>query len=209
MQDQEPEVTGQAPKTGSEVETQPMKPSPESLESEVAKPETIVSEPSQGYIHAYWAQAKSVLLHPRSFFETMPPSVSMKEPFVFLAISALIYAFLQALVKFNFLILFTAFFTTLVTVSVGAMVAFYAFKKLGGKGTMLDTFRVFSYSKATLLFAWFAAGPYAIGGWLALVYSIYLNIIGCMKVHGLPKKITSLLIIILAILGMLLRARMP
>lgn len=157
-----------------------------------------------GVVRYYWMQAKNVLIHPKQFFAELPRDGGYVEPLIFLGITAAIYSVLQALGNLNPGIFFSAFFGSVIKTLVGAGVAnFIITRMMGGKGNREGTFRVFSYSKATLLFAWIKVGALPLGGFLSLFYAIYLNTVGCAQVHEVSKVKLAALFTLMSIVGFL------
>ena len=161
----------------------------------------------KGFFPGYFDQAKEVLIAPRQFFTTMPVTGGLLRPTIFLLVSASVYSLLQAISKLNFFVLFTAMFSSVVSVFIASAIIAFASKKLGGKGTFEGTFRVIAYSKATLLFAWLSLGAIPIGGIVSTAYSVYLNILGIEKIQQMPRKIVATLIIVVAVIGLILKFR--
>lgn len=153
----------------------------------------------------YTAEAAGVLFHPKKFFAALPADGWMS-PALFLCASSAIYGFLQALGHTNPLLFFSAFFNGLIYTSVGAVIVWAVFNKgCKGQGTLCQTFRVLAYSKATLLFAWVMVGHMAIGGYLSIVYTLYLNYIGLSKAHKLNRRLTIGLVLGLSLLSLALK----
>ena len=153
----------------------------------------------------YTAQAAAVLFHPKKFFAALPAE-GWAEPAMFLCASAAIYGFLQALGHSNPLLFFSTFFNGLLYTSLGSVIVWSVFNKsCKGQGTLSQTFRVLAYSKATLLFAWVMVGHMPIGGYLSVVYTLYLNYIGLSKVHKLNRRITIGLVLGLSLLSLALK----
>lgn len=152
------------------------------------------------YVRAYPGRAMDILRHPRKFFDQMPSEGGFIEPSIFLLLSAGIYALLQAIAKFNPALLILTTLTSVVSVVLASGIIWFACKFFGGKGTFESTFRVLSYSKATLLFAWVTLGPVPIGGLASIGYCIYLNILGLEEVQavGFWKILTMVLVLNIA-----------
>ncbi len=155
----------------------------------------------------YWLQVKGVLLNPGDFFSQMPAEGNFIEPAIFLCVSAAIYSLLQAIGNLNPFLYIKLVFMSVVSVALGSLIANFSFKLFGGKGTAKGTFAVLAYSKATLLFAWISLGHLQIGGMLSVAYTIYLNVLGMQKVHQMGRIKTTILTIVLAALGLLVKLK--
>lgn len=154
-----------------------------------------------GLIRYYFYEARKILVSPSEFFDEMPSHVGFAGPAIFLAFSAVIYGVINALGRLNPLVFFISFFSSIIYVSIGSLIAAKVFSiAFGGKGDFEGTFRVFAYSKATLLFAWISVGSLPIGGWAAVAYTLVLNAIGISKVHDMPKPKALGIILCLALL---------
>lgn len=167
--------------------------------------ENVFSFEAQGLFLYFAHQAKHVLLNPRDFFKEMHTEGGLIEPSIFLCIAASIYGIFEAIGHLNPIVFFQTMLSSLFFVYVGAIIVNFALKAFGGKSNYEGTFRVLAFSKATLLFAWVSVASFSIGGFLALGYTIYLNIIGCKKVHQLGTPVTAAVIITLAILQMAIK----
>lgn len=156
-------------------------------------------------LQKYTAQSAAVLFHPQKFFAALPAD-GWTEPALFLCASAAIYGFLQALGHSNPLLFFSTFFNGLLYTSIGSVIVWAVFNKgCKGQGTLSQTFRVLAYSKATLLFAWVMVGHMAIGGYLSIVYTLYLNYVGLSKVHKLNRRITVCVVLGMSLLSLALK----
>lgn len=154
-------------------------------------------------LQRYFIRVKTVLTEPKRFFMNMPDQGFMG-PLGFLCTSAFIFSFLFAATKLNPLILPIAFITSVTTAGIGAVICHLIFKHVfKGEGNFVRTFGVVAYSKATLLFAWISLGPLAIGGYLSIVYRIYLNVVGFKRVHNIDTKVVAFVTIVLALLELL------
>ncbi len=153
----------------------------------------------------YAAQAGAVLFQPKKFFAALPAD-GLTEPALFLCASSAIYGFLQALGHSNLLLFFSTFFNGLLYTSIGSVIVWAVFGKgCKGQGNLVQTFRVLAYSKVTLLFAWVMVGHMAIGGYLSIVYTIYLNYLGLLKVHKLNRRITICVVLGMSLLALALK----
>ncbi len=164
---------------------------------------TVFSPHASGLLLYFAHQAKHVLSNPAEFFDQMHTEGGLTEPTIFLFISASIYGLLEAIGHLNPIVFFQTLFSSLAFVFLGAIIVNFALKAFGGKGNYESTFRVLAFSKATLLFAWISVASFAIGGFLAVGYTVYLNIIGCKKVHQLATPITATVVIVLALFQLL------
>lgn len=160
-----------------------------------------------GLIHYYFYEAKRILTSPSESFEEMPAKGGFAGPAIFLSFSALIYAFINAVGRLNPIVFFVSFFSSVIYVSVGSLIASKVFSiAFGGKGDFESTFRVFAYSKATLLFAWVSVGSLQVGGWAAVAYTLILNAIGISKVHDMPKHKALGIVLCLALLQLAVKS---
>jgi hypothetical protein len=166
---------------------------------------TMFSPEASGLLQYFAHQAKHVLSNPVEFFDQMHTEGGLTEPTIFLVISASIYGLFEAIGHLNPIVFFQTFASSLAFVYLGAIIVNFALKAFGGKGNYESTLRVLAFSKATLLFAWISVASFAIGGFLAIGYSVYLNIIGCKKVHQLATPITATVIIALALFQLLIK----
>lgn len=154
-----------------------------------------------GFVRSYIELVRSILITPKRFFNELMPQGGFTQPWVFLCVSASIYAVLQAIALVNPFAMITLFIRSIVSVLVASFFLNLILSKMGGKGTFKTTFQVIAYSKAVLLFAWFSLGPFPIGGIASLIYGVYLNILGLEKIHELDRKKVAAVTIGLALLG--------
>lgn len=159
-----------------------------------------------GLIRYYVHEAKNVLTQPTAFLSEMPTTGGLLEPGIFLAISAAVYALMSAIGHLNPLVFFISFLSTMFYVTAGASFASKIFTlACGGQGNFEGTFRVFAYSKATLLFAWISVGSMPIGGWIAVAYTVLLNIFGIAKVQKLQTAPVAGIVVVLAVLQFMVK----
>ncbi len=149
----------------------------------------------------YGNEATEVFCRSSAFFDSMSRTGGYVEPTTFLGISAGIYALIQAVCQFNPLLLFTLFVGSVVKTAVGAFIGYQVLKAMGGKGSLEATFRVLAYSKVTLLVAWISVGILPIGGFVSIFYGVYLNILGCSKVHEIGKMKAGIALMLMAAIG--------
>lgn len=155
-------------------------------------------------VRYYFMQLAEVLLHPKHFFSAMEPDEGLIEALCFGLFSIAIYSVLQGIGHFNIVLILMVFCGTCFKTALGAAIAGFVLKKLGGKASVKDTLRVFAYSKATLLFAWISLAYLPIGGVLAFGYAMYLNFLGCRKLHDLSSPKVAATIMVLGSAGFLL-----
>lgn len=162
----------------------------------------------KNHLQYFWTQAVGVLTKPKAFFAAMPAD-GTKDAFMFLLIAAVAYSTAQGIAKANVEAFILPFMSTLFFTSMGSYFVFFVLGTMcKGKGTLVQTFRVLAYSKATLLFAWVALGSFPIGGILMTwIYCTYLNVVGLTKVHKLPRRIV-IAVVIFFTLGLLLFKKM-
>jgi hypothetical protein len=166
---------------------------------------TVFSLEASGLLQYFAHQAKHVLTNPVEFFDQMHTEGGLAEPTIFLVIAASIYGLFEAIGHLNPIVFFQTFASSLAFVYLGAIIVNFALKAFGGKGNYESTLRVLAFSKATLLFAWISVASFAIGGFLAIGYSVYLNVIGCKKIHQLATPITASVVIVLALFQLLMK----
>lgn len=163
----------------------------------------------QNLVQKYFALVNGVLFNPKKFFAALPPE-GIIAPTIFLCVSAGIYAFLQALGHLNPLLLVSSFFSSIFYTASGAAIVWGVFNKAcKGRGTLVETYRVLAYSKATLLFAWIMAGSIPLGGYLSVAYTLFLNYIGLKKVHRLNTMMTAGIVMALGALAFAFKKMMP
>lgn len=169
----------------------------------------------KGFFMDFVDEARTILFQPHKFFEEMPAKGGLKGPTMFALVCALIYAPIQAMLHANgnfggfILVFLTCILNVLVTVVVASVVLNFALKKLGGTGTFEGTYRAIAFGKATVLIAWLSFGPIPIGGVLSMAYSVYLNILAIERLHKLPRKLTAMLVGVVAVLGFAVKMRLP
>lgn len=163
----------------------------------------------QNLIQKYFSHVNAILFNPKKFFAALPPE-GVVAPTIFLCVSAAIYAFLQALGHLNPLLLFSSFFSSIFYTAGGAVIVWAVFNKAcKGRGTLVETYRVLAYSKATLLFGWIMAGSIPLGGYLSVAYTLFLNYIGLKKVHRLNTMMTAGIVMALGALAFAFKKMMP
>lgn len=163
----------------------------------------------QNLIQKYFSHVNAILFNPKKFFAALPPE-GIVAPTIFLCVSAAIYAFLQALGHLNPLLLFSSFFSSIFYTAGGAVIVWAVFNKAcKGRGTLVETYRVLAYSKATLLFGWIMAGSIPLGGYLSVAYTLFLNYIGLKKVHRLNTIVTAGIVMALGALAFAFKKMMP
>lgn len=157
-----------------------------------------------GFFRSYLAQVKEILISPKTFFAEMDrsPGASIVPASVFLCLSAGVYAILQAIALTAPFAMISLFMSSVIGALVGSFFLNLILSKMGGQGNFKSTFRVIAYSKATLLFAWLALGPFPVGGIASLIYGIYLNILGLEKTQKLDRKKLAAVVIGLSLLGL-------
>ena len=152
---------------------------------------------------------KDILFDPRIFFRELALNGGFGEPLLFSIFACLLSSALFAVAKLNLLLFFWSFIVSFLSLTLGAVVVTWAFRKLGGKGNLEGTFRVLAFSKATVVFSWISLGAVPVGLLIAAAYTGYMNYVGLSRVHQLPRKQTIILVVVLSILGMLWRQGMP
>lgn len=152
---------------------------------------------------------KDILFDPRIFFRDLALNGGFGEPMLFSIFACLLSSALFAVAKLNLLLFFWSFIVSFLSLTLGAVVVTWAFRKLGGKGNLEGTFRVLAFSKATVVFSWISLGAVPVGLLIAAAYTGYMNYVGLSRVHQLPRKQTIILVVVLSILGMLWRQGMP
>ncbi len=153
---------------------------------------------------------KLVILNPKKFFSIMPRTGGYKEPIIFYMVMTTIMVLLSTLTditSINLLISLTATIITLIICTpllfISALILHTILKTLGAQGKYESTLRVMAYSSAAGIFSWI---PYA--GILAILYQIYISVIGYKTVHNISALkiiigfilITLLIILIITII---------
>ncbi|MGH9549000.1 MAG: YIP1 family protein [Terriglobales bacterium] len=162
-----------------------------------------VSTDFAGFFRHFYELSKMILLTPYKFFAVMPQKGGYREPLIFLGTGTLIYSIIHALLKGDFLSLFMSFFESIIAIGLGATVAHFACQKLGGKGTLEATFRVFAYSRATIIFAWFQLGWFPLGWLVAGIYTLALNIVGLQKLNpDVERKNLAMIVGVVGAIGL-------
>ncbi|RLG15827.1 MAG: hypothetical protein DRN71_00390 [Candidatus Nanohalarchaeota archaeon] len=150
---------------------------------------------------------KLIILNPKKFFSIMPKTGGYKEPLIFYMIMTAIMVLVFTptdLSSINLLISLIAILSTLIICTpilfVSALILHIFLKILGAQGKYESTVRVMAYSSAASIFAWI---PYA--GILAILYQIYISVIGYKAVHNISalKIIIGFILIILLIIVIL------
>lgn len=156
----------------------------------------------------YWMQVKSILLTPRQFFDTMSPTGGYIEPLVFMSVTAAVFALLQAIGRFNPTLFAFLFISIIAKTAFGAAVAHMALRALGGKSSYESTFRVFAFSKAILLFSWISVGQLPIGYIIGFSYGVFLNVIGCAKVHEISRAKAAAVLVAIALVSVVISVKL-
>ena len=152
----------------------------------------------------YCILTKEVLTAPQLFFESMSLAGGLNDPLLYLAFVSIMTGLFNGIAKLNLLTFFFSTIMSFLTVIIGAVIAQFAFKKLGGQGKFEQTFNVLAYSRATFVFSWISLGVWPIGMILAALVTAYLNYLGLSRVHKLPAKMTWGVIGLLILLPMLI-----
>lgn len=152
---------------------------------------------------------RDILFDPRIFFNELQLNGGFGEPILFCIFACLLSSTLYAIAHLNILLFFWSFIVSFLSVTLGAVVVTWAFRKMGGKGNLEGTFRVLAFGKATVVFSWISMGAVPLGILLATAYTGYMNYVGLRRVHQLKRKQTIILVVVLSILGMLWRRDMP
>ncbi|MBY0360144.1 MAG: YIP1 family protein [Candidatus Obscuribacterales bacterium] len=153
----------------------------------------------KSYLLDYYQKASNVALTPKLFFETMPTTGGLKEPFLFLLGSttvAILGVSLLSMHLFEFPIMLA---TSLASTFLVALVAKLLARSFGGKADFEATFRVYAYASCLNLLAWVP-----ILGSLAWFYELYVTYIGLKKVHELSPAKTAITIVLTGILTAIL-----
>jgi len=124
----------------------------------------------------YWARAKQIILHPKTFYAEMPTSVSLAEPLSFYAVAAAVNSLIMS--GLNPFQAVTLFFTSIVGVLVAALIGNFLAQTMGGASNFQTTLRVYAYAGVCLLFFWL--NPL---NWLAGLYQFVLYLIGLKQTH--------------------------
>ena len=124
---------------------------------------------------------KRVMTDPRGFFADMPEVGGLQAPLAFLGVSAVINAaghlvFGWGLGGFVRIVLFQVL-GAFVSAALFVLIAQHLFS---GRAGFEATFRVVAYAAAPTVLAWL---PWI--GVLAVVYGVYLTVVGLERVHGL------------------------
>ena len=157
---------------------------------------------------------KLIILNPKKFFSIMPRTGGYKEPVIFDIVMTTITVLLLTLTDLSSINLLISLIAVIITLIIcipllftSALILHTFLKILGAQGKYESTLRVIAYSSAAGIFTWI---PYA--GILAIIYQIYITIIGYKAVHNISAQkiiiafilITVLIIVILAIILMLI-----
>lgn len=143
---------------------------------------------------------KEVILKPAEFFMKMPTTGGYSDPLIFAATSYIISWLLSIFVSFSMLTMgdsepiFSDLDTISVILGVGLLLVFVSFiilsiianllyGALGGTGSYEGTVRLASYASAALVFL---TVPHVVS--VAVIYEMYLLIIGGMIVHNVSMR---------------------
>jgi len=172
---------------------------------------------------------KKVITSPSAFYESMPKEGGYGEPlkfalinFIVLGIGSAIITILYNLIGFNLpsnvSIMGTS--TTIATkitimsvisdiivipiigiigLFVSGVILFILFKIVGGSGSYEGTVRILSYSSAVSLLAWIP-----LVGILAVLYGIFLDIIGGKSVHNISTLRSAIAVLLPFVLAIVL-----
>lgn len=153
----------------------------------------------KSYLLDYYQKASKVVLTPKLFFETMPTTGGLKEPFLFLLGStsvAILGICLLSMRPFEFPIMLI---TSLASSFLVAAVAQFLSRSFGGKANFEATFRVYAYASCLNLLGWVP-----ILGSLAWFYELYVTYVGLKKVHELSAAKTAVTIVLTGLLTAIL-----
>ena len=164
---------------------------------------TVTAPPAVANVFSAW---KTVILHPKQFFESMPLTGGIGQPLLFVACTSAFAALGvivgdlgQPLVAFQ--AAWKAFIGAIVGSFLGSFVTWILCKLFGGKGNYEQTYRACAYSTAPHVFA-------VIGrlGWIGTPYSIYLLFLGLKRSHELSsgKAAAVIAIELLAAVGIMI-----
>src|SRR3990167_69050 len=102
----------------------------------------------------YFSQVKSVILSPRTFFDSMPVTGGLYEPLKFFAVAMTVDVVMSLLTNFNIMVAITKLILLPVGLCLIALLANFLAQAMGGKGQFEGTMRIYAYSSATLLVGW-------------------------------------------------------
>lgn len=139
---------------------------------------------------------KRVVSEPRAFFQEMPVTGGLLNPFLFLLISLAVTAVVYLIFgprPFALRFVFGEVMRAFVGAAVLTLIARQIFS---GTGNYEATFRVVAYAAAPLALLWIP-----LIGKLAALYTVFLTIIGLERAHGFDA-VKSVLTVILAIVVM-------
>ncbi|MFH1433194.1 MAG: YIP1 family protein [archaeon] len=159
----------------------------------------------------YLQKIKLILLDPHRFFEIMPITGGYKDPIIFYAITIIITLIpvSSLLIIFNptttgiaamLTILIIGPIITIPLLFVFCALFHITLKILGGSGNYESTLRVMAYASAPNVVSWIP-----LAGILAMIYQVYISIIGYKNVHNISTlRIIIGMILICLIIGAIL-----
>lgn len=148
-------------------------------------------------IKVHFQKLEYVLAHPVNFIDEVRglEGVNFSKAIVYVLLNICFYSFFRSAVDYVFggsLLYFVVnalYFVLLCSVSfvVSGYVVYTILRKLGGKGSFVDTMQVFAYSWSVIVFA---PLPYL---WvLPAIYGFVLGVFNLSLVHKVNKKITGI-----------------
>jgi hypothetical protein len=164
----------------------------------------------------YIGICKEVILSPSDFFRRMPTSGGYSEPVTFAAVSLIIGSLLRVFIGYGmftfgihsslltfgtevsalnfstFSEMFGLFFMSIIAIFLGSLVLNFLYTAFGGTGTYEGTVRFMSYGYAINIISWIP-----LVGLIAIIYALYLSILGGSFVHNVSVGRSALIVILL------------
>lgn len=164
----------------------------------------------------YIETCKEVILSPSDFFRRMPTSGGYSEPVIFAAVSLIIGSLLKIFIGYGMFTLgihssiltfgmevsaldfstfsemFGLFFMSIIVTFLGSLILNFLYTVFGGTGTYEGTVRFLFYGYAVNLISWIP-----LLNLIAIIYALYISILGGSFVHNVNMGRSALIVILL------------
>lgn len=160
----------------------------------------------------YIKTCKEVILRPSDFYRKMPTTGGYREPVIFAVISLIISLLLNVIVSYGMIrysihssiltfgsipvsesdfSIIELFFISVAGIFIGSLLLNFLYKTLGGTGSYEGTLRFLSYGYAIDIISWIP-----ILNLIAIIYAIYIVIVGGSFVHNVSMGRSALVVLL-------------